>query len=285
MANQPAPAASPVAPPNRLWLLPVDDRQRVEFGGPVPPAEGGRSTARWQKAQAGALLGALGAVIAFAPTQSATELPGQVAAAARIAPIAPSPPAPPPTTVQAAPAPAAPSSQDKPKDSSSGKESDGGKKDDASKSDSGSTDSKKSDSGSDAQVKKAVELMPDGLMPGADQMARWINTALKILRDNGVDTSKINADDIRMIINHESGGNPNAVNNWDSNAAKGTPSKGLMQVIAPTFQSFALPGHKDIMNPVDNIIAGVQYSLSRYGSLDGVPGISALKAGGSYMGY
>ena len=45
----------------------------------------------------------------------------------------------------------------------------------------------------------------------------------------------MNPNDIWMIIQHESGGNPNAINNWDSNAAAGMPSKGLMQTIDPTF--------------------------------------------------
>lgn len=33
------------------------------------------------------------------------------------------------------------------------------------------------------------------------------------------------------LIGRESGGNPNAINNWDSNAAAGDPSRGLMQTI------------------------------------------------------
>jgi len=37
----------------------------------------------------------------------------------------------------------------------------------------------------------------------------------------------------------ESGFRPNAANDWDSNAAAGTPSKGLMQFIKPTFDSYA----------------------------------------------
>ena len=74
-------------------------------------------------------------------------------------------------------------------------------------------------------------------------------------------------------------------NNWDSNAAAGHPSKGLMQTIDSTFNSYALPGHKDIWNPVDNIVAGVRYALSRYGSLDNVPGVAAVHSGGSYVGY
>ena len=66
----------------------------------------------------------------------------------------------------------------------------------------------------------------------------------------------------------ESGGNPRAINLWDSNAEKGTPSKGLMQVIDPTFRAYARAGFdKDIYDPLSNILASVRYAVSRYGSL------------------
>jgi uncharacterized protein YukE len=71
----------------------------------------------------------------------------------------------------------------------------------------------------------------------------------------------------------------------NSNAAAGHPSKGLMQTIDSTFNGNKLPGHDDIWNPVDNIIAGVRYSIGRYGSLSNVPGIKAIHGGGSYVGY
>ena len=71
----------------------------------------------------------------------------------------------------------------------------------------------------------------------------------------------------------------------NSNAAAGTPSAGLMQTIAPTFDAYALPGHGDIYDPVDNIIAGVRYALARYGSLDNVPGVAAVRSGQPYVGY
>lgn len=121
--------------------------------------------------------------------------------------------------------------------------------------------------------------------PPSGNVAQWIEQARQLLINSGVPASKINADDINIIIQHESAGNPNAENNWDSNAAAGTPSKGLMQTIDPTFNSYALPGHTDIWNPVDNIVAGVRYALSRYGSLDNVPGVAAVHSGGSYVGY
>ena len=117
------------------------------------------------------------------------------------------------------------------------------------------------------------------------QVKEWIDEAMKILQENGVDTSKMSESDIWAIIQHESGGNPNAINLWDSNAKAGHPSKGLMQCIDSTFQSNKLPGHDDIYNPVDNIIAGVRYSIARYGSVSNVPGIRAMAHGGAYQGY
>ncbi|HEY9724396.1 MAG TPA: NlpC/P60 family protein [Oscillatoriaceae cyanobacterium] len=125
---------------------------------------------------------------------------------------------------------------------------------------------------------------PVGAAPSGN-LKDWIDQAMKILEQNGVPASALNANDINTIIQHESGGDPNAQNNWDSNAAAGTPSIGLMQTIQPTFDANKLPGHGDIRNPVDNIIAGVRYALGRYGSLSNVPGIKSLASGGSYVGY
>jgi WXG100 family type VII secretion target len=121
--------------------------------------------------------------------------------------------------------------------------------------------------------------------PPPGNVQEWINQAIEILRQNGINVGPEDAQRIWQIIQHESGGNPHAINNWDSNAAKGTPSKGLMQCIDPTFDSYKLAGHNDIWNPVDNICAGVNYAISRYGSLANVPGIKATASGGSYVGY
>jgi hypothetical protein len=126
---------------------------------------------------------------------------------------------------------------------------------------------------------------PGGGPAPQGQVAEWIRQAIEILRAEGYPVDKMNPNDIWMIIQHESGGNPEAINNWDSNAARGTPSKGLMQTIDPTFNSHALPGHHDIYNPVDNIIAGVRYAIERYGSVSNVPGVVGVKDGGGYRGY
>ncbi|MCM6775057.1 transglycosylase SLT domain-containing protein [Nocardia sp. CDC159] len=125
---------------------------------------------------------------------------------------------------------------------------------------------------------------PVGPMPTGTQ-AEWIREAIRILREQGYAINDSDAAIIAAIIEHESGGNPQAINLWDSNAAAGTPSKGLMQTIDSTFNSYAIAGHHDIWNPVDNIIAGTRYAIDRYGSLDNVPGIAAMRGGGSYVGY
>ncbi|MFX0574693.1 DUF4226 domain-containing protein [Nocardia nepalensis] len=116
-------------------------------------------------------------------------------------------------------------------------------------------------------------------------VGQWIQQALQILQAMGYDISKIDPRDINIIIKYESNGNPKAVNNWDSNAKRGTRSKGLMQTIDPTFDRWAAPGHKNIYDPVDNIVAGVRYAINRYGSVSNVPGVKAVRNGRDYVGY
>lgn len=120
---------------------------------------------------------------------------------------------------------------------------------------------------------------------GRAQVEEWMEEAFKVLEADGVPVSELNAAGVLLIIEHESSGNPNAVNDWDENAAAGDPSRGLLQVIGSTFDEYKLSGHDDIYDPVDNIIAGVRYALSRYGSIENVPGVASVRGGGSYMGY
>lgn len=98
----------------------------------------------------------------------------------------------------------------------------------------------------------------------------WIRESLDIMAQNGIPGSY---DGIHRNIMRESGGNPQAINNWDSNAAAGTPSKGLLQVIAPTFEAYHVPGTStDSYDPVANITAACNYAADRYGSIDNVNG-------------
>lgn len=89
------------------------------------------------------------------------------------------------------------------------------------------------------------------------------------------------ADTVLRRMNQESGGNPNAVNNWDSNAAAGIPSQGLMQTIPPTFNAYAGPfTSKGILDPMANIYAGINYSIHRYGSIAGMNRPGGYSTGG-----
>ena len=94
---------------------------------------------------------------------------------------------------------------------------------------------------------------------------QWRGLVVKILKAKG--HSPDLADTVLRRMNQESSGNPRSINNWDSNAAKGTPSKGLMQVIDPTFQAYKDPGYDDIWDPEANIRASMNYAVRRYGSL------------------
>jgi SLT domain-containing protein len=69
-----------------------------------------------------------------------------------------------------------------------------------------------------------------------------------------------------LVARRESNYDVNAVNNWDSNAARGTPSKGAWQFIAPTFAAYHQPGtSRDIHNLVAQACAFINYAMGRYG--------------------
>lgn len=98
----------------------------------------------------------------------------------------------------------------------------------------------------------------------------WIKESLDIMAQRGIPGSY---EGIHRNIMRESSGNPLATNNWDSNAAAGTPSKGLLQVIGPTFDAYHVPGTSlDSFDPVANITAACNYAADRYGSIDNVNG-------------
>ncbi|OLP64063.1 hypothetical protein BACPU_28100 [Bacillus pumilus] len=90
---------------------------------------------------------------------------------------------------------------------------------------------------------------------------------------------------LMTIAQHESNGNPRAINLWDSNAKKGTPSKGLMQTIGPTFNSNKGKGMNDIWNPIHNAVAAINYIKGRYGTVFNTPGLRSMRKGGPYKGY
>jgi LysM repeat protein len=115
-----------------------------------------------------------------------------------------------------------------------------------------------------------AEATPASAKTYANNLDGWIREALDIMAQKGIPGTY---DGIYRNIMRESSGNPNAINNWDSNAAAGTPSKGLLQTIDPTFQAYHVDGTSwDPYDPVANITAACNYAAQRYGSIDNVFG-------------
>jgi hypothetical protein len=102
----------------------------------------------------------------------------------------------------------------------------------------------------------------------ANNLDGWIREALDIMKQHRIPGTY---EGIHRNIMRESSGNPRAINNWDINARNGVPSKGLLQVIKPTFDAYHVPGTAyDQYDPVANIVAACNYAAHRYGSIDNV---------------
>ncbi|MFE8987556.1 transglycosylase SLT domain-containing protein [Streptomyces collinus] len=113
-----------------------------------------------------------------------------------------------------------------------------------------------------AEAKKAAAKTYPNNLDG------WIRESLDVMKKHGIPGSY---DGIKRNIIRESSGNPKAINNWDINAINGIPSKGLLQVIPPTFKHWHVPGTSwDIYDPVANITAACNYAADKYGSMDNV---------------
>ncbi|WP_423143165.1 transglycosylase SLT domain-containing protein [Pediococcus pentosaceus] len=91
----------------------------------------------------------------------------------------------------------------------------------------------------------------------------------------GLSTSTSMVSRVLRQINTESGGNPKAMGGTDG--LSDGHAEGLMQVKPPTFKAYHLPGHNNIWNGYDNILAGLNYAKHRYGS-----GLSFLGNGHGY---
>lgn len=111
---------------------------------------------------------------------------------------------------------------------------------------------------------------------------QWRPTFAAVLSSLGMPASWISLGLAQM--NTESSGNPKAINLSDSNAEKGTPSKGLMQVIDPTFASYRSALYpNDVWDPSANIAAALRYTVNRYGGPEGVWGQGHGYADGGWV--
>jgi soluble lytic murein transglycosylase-like protein len=126
-----------------------------------------------------------------------------------------------------------------------------------------------------AEQQRIAALIERGGLDG------WIAEALQIL-----ELPQSLAPSVKKIVMAESGGNPRAINNWDANARRGTPSQGLMQTIPTTYKHYVHPEVKNrpITDPVSNITAGIRYMIDNYG-MDTLEAGGRSNSSGNYVGY
>lgn len=114
----------------------------------------------------------------------------------------------------------------------------------------------------------------------AGSLQSWLMQAMKLTGVSG----SLWLNTLERQAMRESSGNPGAVNRTDINAQQGNPSEGLLQTTLSTFATYALAGHRNILNPVDNAAAAIRYMIARYGN--GNPNLAAQvmwnRGGGAY---
>ncbi|GHG61184.1 transglycosylase SLT domain-containing protein [Streptomyces griseocarneus] len=124
------------------------------------------------------------------------------------------------------------------------------------------------DRASRSTERKPIKAAAPAKKAYADNLDGWISESLDVLRSKGIPASY---EGIKRNIMRESTGNPRAINDWDINAVNGVPSKGLLQIIDPTFKAYHVEGTSwDIYDPVANITASCNYAADKYGSMDNV---------------
>lgn len=104
-------------------------------------------------------------------------------------------------------------------------------------------------------IKKQFEELSNPSGAGVERWRSYIERDLKLLTGS-VDATKV-AKLLRQIQT-ESGGNPTIKQQIDDvNSRAGHPAQGLLQFIPSTFNSWALPDHKNILNGNDQILAAI----------------------------
>ena len=112
-------------------------------------------------------------------------------------------------------------------------------------------------------------------MKNSDDLKKLVKAALEA---NGLSTSQDMIDKVMRQIATESGGNAHAVQpGADPDGDGSGPAMGLMQTKRSTFNAYKAPGHDDIFNAYDNLLAALNYAKHRYG-----PNLSFLGQGHGY---
>jgi soluble lytic murein transglycosylase-like protein len=115
---------------------------------------------------------------------------------------------------------------------------------------------------------------------GSGNVDAWIDEAIA---RTGVPDSW--APGLKTIAQHESSLNPAAANLSAANGDRAKAPLGLMQMLPSTFAAHAQPGRDNILDPVDNLAAAIDYIKDRYGDPASTPGLRALARGEHYRGY
>ncbi len=117
-----------------------------------------------------------------------------------------------------------------------------------------------------------------GTLDNSGGVDTWIDKGFKLYKQLGGKLADTDENRTLLLgrIDQESSRNPRAVNNWDINAQRGTPSKGILQVIEPTWRANAPRAYRDFnrwvfVAPV-NIMVALFYMQNVYGRVVGPSG-------------
>lgn len=110
-------------------------------------------------------------------------------------------------------------------------------------------------------VKKQFQEMANPAGSGVERWRPYVIRALDMLH-----LSSSLVDRVLKQIQTESGGNPHAKQpGADPDGDGSGPAMGLMQTKRKTFDAYKLPGHGDLWNGFDDLLAGLNYARHRYG--------------------
>lgn len=145
----------------------------------------------------------------------------------------------------------------------------------------------------------SLDKHPGGTL-SQDEVADVIDQALTI---NGIPNDPALRDQWQQLYQHmaqnESGNNPNAVNNWDSNATgammedggRANSSRGIWQCIPSTFAAYHMGGTStSIYDPLASAAASINYVMETYNVSPTGDGLTRFMSrqgvgGGGYQGY
>jgi hypothetical protein len=119
-----------------------------------------------------------------------------------------------------------------------------------------------------AAIKKVKEWFSAGVgAPAGAGVQRWAGLLRRALAMNGLPAGPAYVGAWLRQIATESGGNARIHQHvHDINSRLGHPAEGLLQTIPSTFNAYKFPGHGNIFNGFDNMLAAINYAKSTYGA-------------------